>query len=186
MRALALLAAVPLLGACEREERRFEMPSSAPLASGTERRVLVAGGPPIEGETLDPDMPGYVESAWMVSEGGQLYNHFNCVGCHARGGGAMGPPFLDETWSYGSSPYEIASSILDGRPNGMPSYRGKLGPQQLYQLVGYVRAIGGLVRSDAVPARTDHIKVQPAPTLYDRAVPKGSREQVELQPEDAR
>ena len=32
----------------------------------------------------------YQENRWAVGEGMRLYNGFNCVGCHANGGGGIG------------------------------------------------------------------------------------------------
>ena len=157
------LVAVARLAGCAREQRRFQGPSVAPVLPP--QTTLFAGEPPREGPTLDPALPGYKETAYAVSEGQALYSQFNCVGCHAHGGGAMGPPFLDEHWTYGSKPADIAMSIIAGRPRGMPSYRGKIVEQQLYSLVAYVRSIGGLVRGDAVPPRDDHMQAAPLTNL---------------------
>jgi cytochrome c oxidase cbb3-type subunit III len=149
--ALLMLAA----NACQREERRFSLPeaSQRPLTVEPASNFFAGEQPFVAADTLDPRMPGYAETAYAVSEGGTLYMAFNCVGCHANGGGAIGPPFIDKVWLYGSTPYAIAQSILGGRHNGMPSFRNKLAAPQLYYLVAYVRTLGGLVRGDAVPAR---------------------------------
>ncbi|HEU0030066.1 MAG TPA: c-type cytochrome [Kofleriaceae bacterium] len=161
---------------CEREERTYRQSSSAPV-SMTERRELVPGNPPAElGQRLDPRMPGYAETAYALSEGRQLYNYFNCVGCHAKGGGAMGPALIDDHWAYGSAPFEVATSIVEGRPNGMPSFRNKVTPLQVYQLVAYVRSLGNLVRFDARSARDDHMKLLPSSTLEDRGLPVPGKE----------
>lgn len=172
----AAIAAALVLLACEREDRDFQppAPSTRPVVAAP-FGTLVAGPVPNMGAHLDPAMPGYQETSYNVAQGGNLYLYFNCVGCHANGGGGMGPPFLDEKWIYGSRPYDVATSIIAGRPNGMPSYRGKIAPQQLYQLVAYVRTLGGLVRTDAVPARQDHAKSIPAPTLHHEGLVYPSR-----------
>jgi cytochrome c oxidase cbb3-type subunit 3 len=160
------------LFACERERRTFSEPGpSARPVSLPPQSSLVPGAAPREGAPLDLTLPGYVETAQAVSEGKQLYASFNCVGCHAHGGGAMGPALMDQRWLYGSTPPDIATSIIAGRPKGMPSYRGKIAPPQLGQLVAYVRALGGLVRGDAVQARDEHIDLTPAATLQHEAVP---------------
>jgi cytochrome c oxidase cbb3-type subunit 3 len=171
-----LVLAIALLCSCEREQR------TPPLRTSDERPAtsaplgdLYAGGVPIGGGELDPTLPGYAETAEAVANGKKLYSMFNCIGCHANGGGAMGPPFMDERWIYGSLPSDVATSIIAGRPDGMPSYRGKIVPAQLHELVAYVRSLGGLVRTDAVSARTDHIQSTPAPTLRDHAVPQPSK-----------
>ena len=131
--------------------------------------IVLAIAPACEREERSFPPPG--ETAQAVSEGKQLYSWFNCVGCHMHGGGGIGPALIDKTWIYGSTPPDVATSIIAGRPMGMPSYRGKIAAPQLYQLVAYVRTLGDLVRGDAVPARDEHIKLAPAPTLAHEAVP---------------
>jgi cytochrome c oxidase cbb3-type subunit 3 len=171
---IATICLVALIAAtgCERERRSF--PESGPAtepATAPPQVSLVPGEQPIAGAALDPSLPGYAETAQAVSEGKELYSWLNCVGCHAHGGGAIGPALIDDHWIYGSAPADIATSIIAGRPNGMPSYRGKLAPAQLDQLVAYVRSLGGLVRGDAVQARDEHIDLGPAETLQHEGVP---------------
>jgi cytochrome c oxidase cbb3-type subunit 3 len=184
-RALGLVALVALGAppACRREQRTFTDPgSSARPVSAEPNDSLYPGEQPLPGAALDPALPGYAETAQAVSEGQLLYAAFNCVGCHQHGGGGIGPALIDERWSYGSSPSDIATSIVAGRPKGMPSYRGKVASPQLYQLVAYVRSLGGLVRGDAVSAREDHIRTVPPPTLEHAAVPLPGRERAEDRP----
>lgn len=177
MKLVVVLGFALAIGSCERERRTFSQPLDQGSPATLEPRVsLYAGEAPAMGTPLDLAMPGYAETAFNVSEGHTLYSMFNCVGCHARGGGAMGPALMDSEWKYGSSPSEIATSIIAGRPEGMPSFRGKIAPQQLYQLVAYVRSIGNLVRTDAVPARDDHLRAVPPPTLENEAVPMPGKE----------
>jgi cytochrome c oxidase cbb3-type subunit 3 len=165
--ALIALAALLALAACEREERRFrEAPLPHPAgAAQSELRpgggTLLAGGPSDHGAAPSAANP-YQDSAWALSEGKQLYTWFNCVGCHAHGGGGMGPALMDDVWLYGSAPDQIFATIVEGRPNGMPSFRGKLSDQQVWQLVTYVRALSGQARLDVASSRGDHMTVKPA------------------------
>jgi cytochrome c oxidase cbb3-type subunit 3 len=175
----AVAIAVMLAGAagCKRERRTFTEPGpSARPVSAVPASSLYPGEAPLEGAAFDPSLPGYAETAQAVSEGKQLYSWFNCVGCHAHGGGAIGPALMDDRWIYGSTPADVAMSIIAGRPRGMPSYRGKIAATQLTQLVVYVRSLGGLVRGDAVSARDEHIQLAPAPTLAHEAVPMPGKE----------
>jgi cytochrome c oxidase cbb3-type subunit 3 len=165
-----------LLAACEREERDFPEQVVPPVTVSPRSGLgmpspLYAGEPPLVGADLDAAMPGYKETAYAVSQGQLLYLMFNCVGCHANGGGAMGPPLMDSRWLYGSTPADIATTIVLGRPNGMPSFRGKLVPAQLNALVAYVRALGGYVRGDAVGARTEHMQTTPPMELDEHGLP---------------
>src|SRR4051794_39672595 len=164
MRRLLFTLACLCAPACEREDRDFHDTTAVPQSMEPSTK-LIAGEPPLGGEALDPTMPEYKETAYAISEGKTLYLMFNCVGCHANGGGAIGPALIDNKWIYGSSPYEVASSILSGRPHGMPSYRGKLVRSQLYELVAFVRSLGSLVRGDAPGARNDDIQMPPIQNL---------------------
>ena len=85
----------------------------------------------------------YADNAYAETEGQRLYEWFNCSGCHARGGGAIGPPLMADVWRYGKEPGNIYTSIVEGRPNGMPSWRGKLTEYEVWQLVTYVEALRG-------------------------------------------
>jgi cytochrome c oxidase cbb3-type subunit III len=158
MRALAALAlGALLLAACEREQRRFSevAPSSGrPQPAG--QSTLAAGGASRPAPTRHP----YDENAWAVGEGKRLYQAYNCNGCHANGGGGMGPALMDATWTYGSEPQNIYTTIAEGRPNGMPAFGGKIPAQQVWQLVAYVRSMSGHLRADIRPGRDDHMRVK--------------------------
>ena len=109
------------------------------------RQVVLQPGPPAR----QADAPGPDDgNAYAVSEGKRLYNQMNCSGCHVQGGGGIGPPLMDAAWIYGSAPRNIFETIVEGRPNGMPSFGGKLGDDQVWQLVAYVRSMSGLVAKD--------------------------------------
>jgi cytochrome c oxidase cbb3-type subunit III len=149
MNAPALIALLTIVAAsaCEREERRFQ--ELAPHA--------------------DADGEGpYDDVAWGVSEGARLYVWFNCAGCHANGGGGMGPALMDDVWRYGSSPQAVYASIVEGRPNGMPSFGGKIPETEIWKLVAYVRSLSGLTRNDVVPGRNEHLSPYPPPSMLDQ------------------
>jgi len=92
-----------------------------------------------------------------VSQGKQLYEMYNCVGCHFHGGGGIGPPLLDAKWIYGSEPQNVYDTIVEGRPNGMPSFRGKIPESQIWEIVAYVRSMSGQLPKDVSPGREDHM-----------------------------
>jgi cytochrome c oxidase cbb3-type subunit 3 len=150
-----LLLGVLAWSACERERRDFRVqPSLADRAAATQLSQITAG----PGGMEPPAKNEYEENAYALSEGKHLYSYMNCVGCHAHGGGGMGPALMDDKWIYGYEPEQIFSTILQGRPNGMPSYRGHLADYQAWQLVAYVRSLSGLVNSNAAPNRDDHLR----------------------------
>ncbi len=160
-RAVAVLLVVGLaLGGCYREERRFG--EVAPSASPPR--------PPATPATAGGRSP-YEDNAWAISEGQRLYVWFNCQGCHAMGGGAIGPALMDDTWIYGSDPDAIFTSIANGRPNGMPAFGSRLNAQQMWELVAYVRSLSALTRLDVRPGRSDTMSVRPSPQSTSRATP---------------
>ena len=165
-----LIAVVALSLSLMRVERDFApkpgrpSPSQASVALGT----LRPGGEALPTAT---EPSGYREDAASVSNGQSAYENFNCVGCHQHGGGGIGPALMDDEWIYGSSAMEIYRSISEGRPNGMPAFREKIPETQLWQLVSYVRALGGMVPSVRLPARTDHLQASPPLSLQDRQAP---------------
>ena len=155
----ALVLAVPgilPLASCRREKRRVEEPpASGTRVAGIQVGQLQPGPkapPPPATETR------YEANSYAISEGQRLYGWFNCVGCHAHGGGAIGPPLMDDVWIYGSDPANVFASIVEGRPNGMPSFRGKIPDYQVRQIVAYVRSLGGLEPKTATPVRDDHLQ----------------------------
>jgi cytochrome c oxidase cbb3-type subunit 3 len=77
-----------------------------------------------------------------VATGGQLFVGYNCLDCHgADGSGAMGPSFQDGRWHFGGSPGEVFESIYQGRPDGMPSWGGRISNDQIWMLTAYVRSL---------------------------------------------
>ncbi|MBS1815924.1 MAG: cytochrome c [Acidobacteria bacterium] len=99
----------------------------------------------------------FEESAYAVAEGKRFYQAYNCVGCHANGGGAIGPALMDSEWIYGSKLEQIHSVIVQGRPNGMPSFANKIPDYQVWEIAAYVRSMSGQLPSDVAPSRSDHM-----------------------------
>ena len=161
-----LIAAVALLVLvrCEREERRFrEIPSAAARSNGKRLVSLVPGPHTADVRVRNP----YERNAFAISEGKRLFTWYNCVGCHANGGGGMGPPLMDERWIYGSDPENIFATIVEGRPNGMPSFRGRIPDYQVWQLVAFVQSLSGNVPKDTANGRADSMQVH----KQEQAVP---------------
>jgi cytochrome c oxidase cbb3-type subunit 3 len=64
---------------------------------------------------------------------------------------------MGANWIYGGQPQNIHDTILEGRPNGMPSFRGKIPDFQVWEIAAYVRSMSGLLRMDVAPGRSDHM-----------------------------
>jgi cytochrome c oxidase cbb3-type subunit III len=153
-----------LLFSCEREQRHLVNNPPWIEAQRTQYQVTVMPNGESRVKTW------YSENSWAMSEAKRLYESYNCVDCHAHGGGGMGPALMDEKWIYGSEPLEVYGSIFYGRPNGMPSFRGKIPENQIWEIVAYVRSLSGLANQWAANARDDHMKGPPPPN----SIPEGT------------
>ena len=152
-----LLMTLMLAASCKREERGFRV--DPPSASRINTKSL-SDLKPGEAAPHIPLKNEYEQNGPAISDGKRLYEWFNCVGCHAHGGGGMGPPLMDDEWVYGSEPDQIFATIVEGRPNGMPSFRGKIPDYEVWQLVAYVRSLSGQVPKDAASGRDDDMNVK--------------------------
>jgi cytochrome c oxidase cbb3-type subunit III len=155
LRCLILVGGVLLLtfaSGCQRNRQILHETAAMSARAGSK----TPSGQPDGGRlTRNP----YEGNAYATTEGQRLYDWYNCSACHARGGGAIGPALMDDVWTYGKDPGNIYASIVEGRSNGMPSWRGKMPEYQVWQLVSYVQALGA-DRSIASPPgpRQDHMQ----------------------------
>jgi cytochrome c oxidase cbb3-type subunit 3 len=177
--ARATIAAAATIGTiavsgCQREARALRpTPDISTTSGGVVLTPLRPGGvPPNIAGTLASDQ----ENAYAINEGKRLFDSYNCTGCHAHGGGAIGPALMDERWIYGSEPGNVFATIVEGRPNGMPSFRGRVPDFQVSELVAYVRSMSGLAGGAWGPGRNDSMsvtkpesRVKPQPPVRDEA-----------------
>ena len=166
-----LVLAALALAACAREERWNSQPPASVPAGASPDTIFPGGGSP---PPLDPRAALYDNNAPALAEGQNLYTQMNCVGCHSHGGGGMGPALMDDEWRYGGRIDQIVSSISEGRPNGMPSWRGKLTPDQIWKIAAYVRSMSGQPSKDAVSSRADAMSATTPDTLTPRQPPRTS------------
>lgn len=163
----AILFLALALSACDRERRESR---GSPLPETATALTPTTGFAPGPGAALGPPDPRaeeYQENAYHISQGQLLYSRFNCVGCHAHGGGGIGPALMDAEWIYGGRMDQIVATIAHGRPNGMPSWQGRITEQQMWQLAAYVRSLSGNVPKDAPSSRGDTVSTIEPPTLKD-------------------
>lgn len=166
---VALSLSLPLAGSCEREKRNYhQLPAAAARQDSVRLTDLVPGEPPPPSPAVSP----YEENAYGMGEGKRLYAAYNCNGCHAQGGGGIGPALMDDKWIYGSRPDQIYSTIVQGRPDGMPAFGGRVPDQQVWQLVAYVQSLSGQTPRDAAPGRDDDMSAKKAETRKEREQPK--------------
>jgi len=163
----ALGLAALALSACDREERHSRAkPMGETVPAGESPDTIWPGG--TAPQTLDPRAKLYDNNAPAIAEGQTLYTQMNCVGCHSHGGGGMGPALMDDEWRYGGRIDQIATSIAEGRPNGMPSWRSKLTDDQIWKLAAYVRTLSGRPSKDATSSRSESMSNVTPATLAPR------------------
>ena len=164
-------AAALALTACDREERHSRSkPLGETVEAGASPDTIIPGGGAAPG--LDPRAALDDNNAPAISEGQQLFTLMNCVGCHSHGGGGLGPALMDDEWRYGSRIDQIASTIAEGRPNGMPAWRAKLTDDQIWKLAAYVRTLSGLPSKDAVGSRAEGMSGPNPQTLNPHQQPQ--------------
>ena len=138
---------------------RFLIPVVITLGCGGESPPIVTGRPPtalnggfvrtselVAGPTQGPSAVRnpYEGQANALLDGKHYYGWFNCTGCHGgAGGGGIGPPLADADWIYGGEPAQIFQTIVQGRPNGMPSFGAQIPADQVWKIVAYVTSLSG-------------------------------------------
>jgi cytochrome c oxidase cbb3-type subunit 3 len=157
------------IAACEREERGFRVQTADANRINSKQITSLQPGQPAP---PPPVVNEYENNAFALSEGKRLFSQMNCVGCHANGGGAIGPALMDDKWIYGSQPEQIFATIVEGRPNGMPAFHGKLPDYQVWQLAAYVRSLSGNVPKDAAPGRSDDMQMKKPENSKEKEKPK--------------
>jgi cytochrome c oxidase cbb3-type subunit III len=141
--AFAVCCLLSAVWSCHREQRDLTPPISAYA------RVVKAS----------PNNP-YEGNAYAISQGQKLFEQYNCAGCHFHGGGGIGPALMDDEWIYGSTPAKVYASITEGRPNGMPSFGGRIPADQVWKLVAYVRSLNNLEPPAAISPRADEMEAK--------------------------
>ncbi len=170
--AAAGLVAVALLAVSSCEDRRMRIhqaPLYGPGSPLAQQSELVPG----RGATVPASV--FDVSPAELAEGRRLYGWYNCAGCHFNGGGGIGPPLMDNEWIYGSEPRNIADSIINGRPQGMPAYGDKIPAAHIGPVVAYVRSLSGLGQN--APA---------TPTPVTKEAKKDAKEEMDLKSEEQR
>lgn len=163
---LVALTALIMLAGCDREERHSRGQPIAETAPDPRVSKLQPGVPLVP--PPDPRATQYENNSYYVSQGQQLYKQMNCSGCHLHGGGGIGPALMDDEWRYGGSMDQIVATIDQGRPNGMPSWRGKLTNDQMWELAAYVRSLSAQPREDVLAGRADEMSNSEPPPLKSR------------------
>ena len=80
------------------------------------------------------------------SPGGRIYLQ-NCAGCHgAQAGGGVGPPLNATGHAHHHSDADLTAFITEGvrtpgAPAAMPGWNGRLSPEQIRQVVDFMKTL---------------------------------------------
>ena len=139
--------AVAALGAVAFYRAMIAQAPAAPSQSGTQPTYFVEHpdnirpGLPFQSRWATLKNP-YAGNPQRIAEGAKLFIAYNCLDCHGDGGsGAMGPSLQDGRWHFGATPGDVFQSIYEGRPDGMPSWGGRISDDQIWRLVAYVETL---------------------------------------------
>lgn len=131
---LALMTAGVVVAACKGKE---QAPGGAAPTAGADT-----------GTVSNVALKHYEGNPDSARAGRGYFIKYNCYGCHGGlAGGAMGPSLRDTIWKYGGSDSAITMSIMQGRPLGMPTWKGVIPPEQVRLIVDYIKSL----RTDAEP-----------------------------------
>ena len=136
-----VILSVSILSGCERARSSHVAMSRPPAGDAAVVTSALSPGLDHSLATSDPRASAYYGNAEAVNAGKRLFAQYNCSGCHSNGGGGMGPPLMDDEWIYGGRLEQIHQTLVEGRPNGMPAWGGKVPDEQLWQLAAYVRSM---------------------------------------------
>jgi cytochrome c oxidase cbb3-type subunit 3 len=79
---------------------------------------------------------------------------------------------MDGQWRYGGRVAQIHASIAQGRPNGMPSFAGKIPDDQIWQIAAYVRTLSGNAPKYVAGGSDQGMHATPAPSRLPRLEPE--------------
>lgn len=141
--AAALLLGLALsAGACgdgDTADRGTGEPDAVPAASDVPSAPYLEPGGRVRRVSVENPHAGDPEA---MAQGRRLYAWYNCGGCHGpNGGGAIGPSLRDGTWIYGGDDASVFRSVWDGRPEGMPTWRGKIPEDDVWKIVAFVTSL---------------------------------------------
>ena len=93
----------------------------------------------------------------------------NCTGCHGfeAKSGLMAPQLTDNYWRYGGSDADVFNSIYEGRAKGMPAWGAVLSSNQIWELVAYIRSLGGMTGPRVPTVQNTNTQEAGGPTKHN-------------------
>ena len=105
--------------------------------------ILFVGGtflfmrPGSSARQVNPNPP----DSQSIQAGARLFSNY-CAACHGEmAKGSVGPDLTASHYKYGKARAEISKSINDGRPGGMPAFKGQLAHEQIESLIEFLLSL---------------------------------------------
>lgn len=96
-----------------------------------------------EKESAQQAVPTHEEigSTRLIDEGKKEYAA-RCASCHGENAkGGIGPDLTRKEYKYGKTAPQVTSSIVNGRPGGMPGFKNDLSGDKVQGLVQYLLSL---------------------------------------------
>lgn len=82
-----------------------------------------------------------IKTTDLIKEGKEQFGK-RCASCHgADAKGGIGPDLTAKKFKYGKSAPEVTTTVVEGRPGGMPSFKNELSKEKIEGLVQYVLSL---------------------------------------------
>ena len=92
-------------------------------------------------ETMAARIPKLATDVAAQAGGAEIFRK-NCAVCHGvKAEGKIGPSLTDSTWLYGGEPIDILTTVVGGRPKGMPAWNKVLGDKRCLEVSSYVYSL---------------------------------------------
>lgn len=129
-------------GATQASSAEPVLPTPAGAAAVPEGPYAGIAVSAVESTAVNP----YGSDSGAVKRGEALFVGMNCSGCHGADAkaGIFAPNLTNDYWRYGSSDADVFNSIFYGRARGMPAWGAALSTNQIWELVAYIRSLGGM------------------------------------------
>jgi mono/diheme cytochrome c family protein len=132
-------------------------------AAGALARLTAASQPPAEpwdhvapNAELRPATAGLPDAAALFRRSCERCHDADGRGTNARRRNLQSiPDFSRPTWQARRRDEQLLTSILDGKGSSMPAFGGRLDPEQVRQLVAYVRRFGPRSKEPGAGAADD-------------------------------
>lgn len=158
---LTLAGALLATTGCDSRDDVGPAPPPSDAIVGVPGEIALVPGPEVSepGTIQNP----YSGDPYAIAEGQRFYTWYNCGACHGGlGGGGMGPPLRDGQWIYGGDPVSVYRSIMQGRPEGMPGFIGRITDDQVWRIVAFIEALEGDDFDFEPPLRPPRDRVHPS------------------------